>query len=414
MSPHHVDPANGTTEEVASVFANAPLIPADEMFALAADFKLDQHPNKVNLGPGSYKDENGQPWILPSVAVSRRIIAEQGLYHEYLPILGLPEFRTGVAKLVLGDAGYQLKESKIASGQTISGTGALHMAGLFLKRFSSLSNDVYISDPTWMNHHGVFKSLGFNCLEYRYYDAETKTLAYESIIQTLESATSGSIVVLHACAHNPTGCDLSREQWRKIAGLIKARGLFPLFDAAYLGFNSGNIEDDAFAIRHFINDLGMEAIVSVSFAKNMGERVGCLLLVSSTEEAAKNSQSALESLTRIEFSNSPAYGARIAATILQDKELVAQWHKDLVTMSSRITDMRDALYQSLSKQTEQDWTHIIRQSGMFGFLGLSPVVVRRLRDEYHIYMAESSRISIAGLNPGNVEYVASCIVRCLQ
>ncbi|THV72209.1 aromatic-amino-acid aminotransferase, partial [Aureobasidium pullulans] len=314
MSPHHVDPANGTTEEVASVFANAPLIPADEMFALAADFKLDQHPNKVNLGPGSYKDENGQPWILPSVAVSRRIIAEQGLYHEYLPILGSPEFRTEVAKLVLGDTGYQVKESKIASGQTISGTGALHMAGLFVKRFSRLSNDVYISDPTWMNHHGVFKSLGFNCLKYRYYDAETKTLAYESIIQTLESATSGSIVVLHACAHNPTGC------------------LFPLFDAAYLGFNSGRIDDDAFAIRHFINDLGMEAIVSVSFAKNMGERVGCLLLVSSTEEAVKNSQSALESLTRIEFSNPPAYGARIAATILQDKELVAQWHKDLVTM----------------------------------------------------------------------------------
>ncbi|THY18079.1 aromatic-amino-acid aminotransferase [Aureobasidium pullulans] len=335
MSPHHVDPANGTTEEVASVFANAPLIPADEMFALAADFKLDQHQNKVNLGPGSYKDENGQPWILPSVAMSRRIIAEQGLYHEYLPILGSPEFRTEVAKLVLGDTGYQVKESKIANGQTISGTGALHMAGLFLKRFSSLSNDVYISDPTWMNHHGVFKSLGFNCLKYRYYDAETKTLAYESIIQTLESATSG-------------------------------------------------------------------------------ERVGCLLLVSSTEEAAKNSQSALESLTRIEFSNPPAYGARIAATILQDTELVAQWHKDLVTMSSRIADIRGALYQSLSKQTEQDWTHIIRQSGMFGFLGLSPVVVRRLRDGYHIYMAESSRISIAGLNPGNVEYVASCIVRCLQ
>ncbi|THY96213.1 aromatic-amino-acid aminotransferase [Aureobasidium pullulans] len=203
MSPHHVDPANGTTEEVASVFANAPLIPADEMFALAADFKLDQHPNKVNLGPGSYKDENGQPWILPSVAVSRRIIAEQGLYHEYLPILGSPEFRTEVAKLVLGDTGYQVKESKgmglaelqtqIASGQTISGTGALHMAGLFLKRFSSLSNDVYISDPTWMNHHGVFKSLGFNCLKYRDYDAESKTLAYESIIQTLQSATSGLV-----------------------------------------------------------------------------------------------------------------------------------------------------------------------------------------------------------------------------
>ncbi|TIA00698.1 aromatic-amino-acid aminotransferase [Aureobasidium pullulans] len=378
MSPHHVDPANGTTEEVASVFANAPLIPADEMFALAADFKLDQHQNKVNLGPGSYKDENGQPWILPSVAMSRRIIAEQGLYHEYLPILGSPEFRTEVAKLVLGDTGYQVKESKIASGQTISGTGALHMAGLFLKRFSSLSNDVYISDPTWMNHHGVFKSLGFNCLKYRYYDAESKTLAYESIIQTLESATSGSIVVLHACAHNPTGCDPSREQWREIAGLIKARGLFPLFDAAYLGFNSGNIDDDAFAMRHFINDLGMEAIVSVSFAKNMG-------LYGNTEEAAKNSQSALESLTRIEFSNPPAYGARIAATILQDKELVAQWHKNLVTMSSRIADMRGALYQSLSKQ-----------------------------NEYHIYMAESSRMSIAGLNPGNVEYVASCIVRCLQ
>ncbi|KEQ93024.1 hypothetical protein AUEXF2481DRAFT_47671 [Aureobasidium subglaciale EXF-2481] len=374
-----------------SVFQAAPFIPADANFALTAQYNLDQSSSKVNLGQGTYRDESGQSWTLPSVAMSREKIAKEGLFHEYLPILGTTKFRNGVAKLVMGEDRYNARASKIASCQSISGTGALHLA--------------------------VFDSLGFNCLAYRYYDPLTQALDFESVIDTLNSAKAGSIVILHACAHNPTGCDPGPEQWRQIGELMMRKKLFPLFDAAYLGFNSGNIDKDAFAIRHFVNTLELEAIVCVSFAKNMGlygERVGCVLLATASETAAKNSQSCLESLTRSEISNPPAYGAKIATKILEDEDLLAQWHEDLLTMSSRILGMRRALYDALSKLLFLDWSHVIRQSGMFGFLGLTLDVVRELRETHHIYMADSSRISIAGLNPTNVEYVASCIIKCLR
>ncbi|KAL4880776.1 pyridoxal phosphate-dependent transferase [Aspergillus karnatakaensis] len=405
------------TDPSASVFASAPRIPADAIFALTAEYLADPSPNKVNLGQGTYRDNNGQPWVLPSVRKARQFLEEKGLLHEYLPILGLKGLRDKTAQLVFGE-GYAGIASKLATSQSISGTGSLHLAGSLLKychtkaSSSSPLPTVYIPTPTWSNHHLLFSTLGFPCSSFPYCNAATKSLDIDSYLSTLRSAPRGSIIILHACAHNPTGLDPSQAQWKEIGAVIKERGLFPLFDAAYLGFNSGDYDRDAWAVRYFVEELKVECTVSASFAKNMGlygERVGVLIVATPSEDIALNTQSVLESLQRSEISNPPAFGAKIAETVLGDEELRGLWFEDLKTMSGRIQQMRRVLFEGLGKYSTGNWDHLIQQSGMFGFLGLSPEVVRTLKEEYHIYMAENSRVSIAGLNTGNVEYVARSI-----
>ncbi|KAL2834266.1 pyridoxal phosphate-dependent transferase [Aspergillus cavernicola] len=410
-----------TTTTSSSIFSSAPRIPPDAIFALTAEYIADPSPQKVNLGQGTYRDDKGQPWVLPSVRESRRIIEERGLLHEYLPILGLKTFREKTAELVFGE-GYGKIQDKLATSQTLSGTGSLHLAGSIIKSCLLRSHPshplptVYIPNPTWSNHHLVFSSLGFNTLSFPYYNPTTKSLNIPSYLSTLRAAALGSIIILHACAHNPTGLDPSPEEWKEIGGIVKERNLFPLFDAAYLGFNSGDYDKDAWPVRYFVSELGVESAVCLSFAKNMGlygERVGCLLLCTSTPEIATNTQSVLESLQRSEISNPPAFGAKIAETILANEKLRRLWFEDLRTMSGRIQEMRRVLFEGLGRYSSGNWDHLIRQSGMFGFLGLSRDIVRILKDEYHIYMAENSRVSIAGLNSGNVDYVARSIAEVL-
>ncbi|KAJ5416304.1 hypothetical protein N7465_004999 [Penicillium sp. CMV-2018d] len=390
-----------------SWFDQARFIPPDAIFALTAQYIADKSLQESELGPG-----NG------------RKLLSQELNHEYLPIAGLADFRKEAARLALGPELFQKQQDKLATCQSLSGTGALHLAGLLLRACKTPLPKVYIPEPTWSNHHQVFSSLGFQCESFRYYNPETKDLDIDSYYSALKLAEPNSVFIIHACAHNPTGCDPSKEQWRELARLFEERQLFPLFDAAYLGFNSGNVDIDAFAIRLFVEETNMEAGVCLSFAKNMGlygidpcygERVGCFLLATSTEQAAVKTQSMLEMLQRSEVSNPPAYGAKIASTVLADATLREAWHDDLITMSSRIRSMRSELYDSLvSSGAPGSWEHLIRQSGMFGFLGLSPSVVQRLREQYHIYMADNSRISIAGLNKQNVDYVGKSITECLK
>ncbi|KAL3447311.1 pyridoxal phosphate-dependent transferase [Aspergillus insuetus] len=403
-----------------SIFTSAPHIPADAIFALTAEYIADPCPQKVNLGQGTYRDDNGQPWVLPAVREARRILLEErGLQHEYLPILGLPGLRAKTAELVFGE-GFGGIRDKLATSQTISGTGSLHLAGQALKYLyrqqSTPLPTVYIPEPTWSNHHLLFSSLGFECRTFQYYDASTKSLDITSYLSTLRNAETGSVIILHACAHNPTGLDPSIEQWKEIGSIVKERRLFPLFDAAYLGFNSGDYDKDAWAVRYFVLELGLEAAICLSFAKNMGlygERVGALILGTPDEKSAANTQSVLESLQRSVISNPPAFGARTAETVLSDDELRGIWFEDLKTMSGRIQEMRRVLYEGLTQYSCGNWDHLIRQSGMFGFLGLSPNVVRILKEEYHIYMAGNSRVSIAGLNTKNVDYVARSIAEVL-
>ncbi|KAI5460702.1 pyridoxal phosphate-dependent transferase [Mariannaea sp. PMI_226] len=401
----------GSFNEDGSFFNAVEFTPPDAIFELTQLYNSDPFPEKVNLGQGTYKDGNGQPWILPSVRAAKMKIREAN--HEYLPILGLPEFREQATELVYGKDAAVIAQNRVAACQSLSGTGALHLAGVFLRQTLPSNTPVCITRPSWSNHRQVFETIGFEVCEFQWYSEDIGRLDLQSVLETLSQAPAGSIIVLHGSAHNPSGCDPSKEEWQKIASIIKDRGLLPLFDSAYLGITSGDFDEDAWAIHYFVNELGLEAVVCLSFAKNMGlygERVGHVSIVSRSAESATAVQSKLAQWTRAEISNPPAFGARIVATVLGDEDLREQWRKDLVTMSLRIKTMRNSLYEGLKKRnTPGDWKRIVEQKGMFCILGISVEQVLSLRSKHHIYMADSSRVSIAGLNWSNVEYVADAI-----
>lgn len=386
----------------------ADYIPPDAIFEVTKHFLADSHPDKINVGAGTYRDEDGKPWILPSVRMATKLVANCG--HEYLPIAGLKIFREKATELVFHDTS-AWNEGRIASCQSLSGTGALCLAGLTLKKAKPSLSTVLITDPTWSNHELLFSSAGFEILKLPYY--KDGAFDFKSYTAALRASPIGSVVILHSCAHNPTGCDPSKDQWRQIAAIIQERSMFPIFDSAYLGFNSGNVDEDAWAIRYFVEELGMEASVCLSFAKSMGlygERIGLVTFVTNSQHSAKVVNSILENGQRATVSTPPTYGAQIAAAVLNTPEIAKQWAQDLVTMSSRIRSMRQTLYQELLRlQTPGDWSHIVEQSGMFGFTGISPAQIKHMQVKYHIYMADTSRISIAGLNQGNVEYFAKSL-----
>ncbi|KAJ0109348.1 Aspartate aminotransferase [Diaporthe amygdali] len=385
----------GSLATDASLFDAVEYIPPDAIFDLTRLYLADPDARKVNLGQGTYKDEQGKPWILPSVRVAKETIRDAN--HEYLPILGLASFRALTTQLVFGEKSTVIKEERVAACQALSGTGALSLAGSFLHQTLPAGTPVYITEPTWSNHRQVFEAVGFEVREFRWYSAETGQLDLPSVLDALSQAPSQSVFIFHASAHNPSGCDPSKGAWRQIADIVKERQLLPLFDSAYLGITSGNYADDAFAIRYFAEELGLETVVCASFAKNMGlygERVGHVSITTKSASSAKAVESRLAQLTRSHISNPPAFGARIAAAILGDSELRTQWKRDLVTMSSRIAGMRKALYEELVKLgTPGDWKRILEQKGMFCILGMSLEEVLKLR----------------GLNKDNVAYVAAGI-----
>ncbi|KAM0270227.1 hypothetical protein ACHAQH_009527 [Verticillium albo-atrum] len=362
-----------------STFQSAEYIPPDAIFDVTRRYLADTDANKINLGQGTYRDENGQPWILPSVKMAKEKIGNVG--HEYLPIAGLKTFRDAATRLVFSGTN-ALNDDRIASCQALSGTGALLLAGLTLKRSSGIKN-IYITEPTWSNHDLLFASQGFQVKKLPYY--KDGAFDFDTYIAALKAAEPSSAVILHACAHNPTGCDPSAEQWKAIAEVIVERNIFPVFDAAYLGFNSGSVDKDAWAIRYFVEDLGLEVSVSLSFAKNMGlygERVGLVTFVLKEPEIARAVGSVLENVQRSTVSNPPVYGARIAATVLETPEIREQWARDLITMSGRIRSIRQKLFDELLRlQTPGDWSHLVKQSGMFGYTGISRLQVRHLEGE---------------------------------
>jgi aspartate aminotransferase len=255
----------GSIQPTSNFLGGAEFIPPDAIFEVTKNYLADNNPNKVNIGAGTYRDENGKPWTLPSVRMAKERLGECD--HEYLPIAGLKSFRDAAVDLVFHDT-KALEEDRIASCQALSGTGALLLAGLALKKANATFKTVYITDPTWSNHDLLFQSLGFEVKKLPYY--KDGAFDFENYMQTLRSAETSSIIILHSCAHNPTGCDPSKAQWKEIASVIKDRGLFPVFDSAYLGFNSGSVEEDAWAIKYFVEDLELEASIAMSFAKSMG------------------------------------------------------------------------------------------------------------------------------------------------
>ncbi|KAJ1326852.1 aspartate aminotransferase, cytoplasmic [Microdochium nivale] len=400
-----------------------PQAPEDPLFGLMAAYRADKDSNKVDLGIGAYRDNNAKPWVLPVVKKADEILRnDPELNHEYAPIAGIPAFTSKAAELILGGVeSPAIKEKRVTSIQTISGTGAVHLGALFLAKFFPGTKKVYLSNPTWANHNQIFSNVGLPIAQYPYFDKKTRGLDFEGMKQALLSAEDKSIILLHACAHNPTGVDPTLDQWKEIAQIMRQKSHLPFFDTAYQGFATGDLMKDNAAVRYFVEQ-GFELLVAQSFAKNFGlygERAGCFHVVtgpaSDAQDTIKRIASQLAILQRSEISNPPLYGARIASTVLNDKALFAEWEENLRTMSGRIIDMRKALRGKLEELgTPGSWNHITDQIGMFSFTGLSEKQVLKIREDAHVYMTKNGRISMAGLNTNNVEYVAKAVDKVVR
>eukprot|EP00511_Aplanochytrium_stocchinoi_P002053 CAMPEP_0204824964 /NCGR_PEP_ID=MMETSP1346-20131115/2942_1 /ASSEMBLY_ACC=CAM_ASM_000771 /TAXON_ID=215587 /ORGANISM="Aplanochytrium stocchinoi, Strain GSBS06" /LENGTH=428 /DNA_ID=CAMNT_0051952411 /DNA_START=68 /DNA_END=1354 /DNA_ORIENTATION=- len=396
-----------------SAYASVPMGPADPILGLNEMFQKDTDPRKISLGVGAYRDDNGKPYVLPSVRQAEKKILDQDLNKEYLGISGLPAFVKLSLEFAYGINSVPLKEGRVAGVQTLSGTGACRLAGEFLNRFSlSKNNAIYQPNPTWGNHVPIFKDSGMEVKQYSYFDKATNGLNFGGMLKDIESAPDGSAFLLHACAHNPTGVDPTMEQWKEVSAVMKKKNHLPFFDCAYQGFASGDAEKDAAAIRLFVDD-GHNVCLSQSFAKNFGlygERVGAFSVVCADEEESKRVESQLKILIRPMYSNPPTQGARIVQTILESPELNPQWYAECKGMADRIIMMRNALKGALEKEgSKLNWDHVINQIGMFCYTGISPEQVDQMREKHHIYMTKDGRISMAGVTSGNADYIAAAL-----
>ncbi|KAF2708531.1 hypothetical protein K504DRAFT_435093 [Pleomassaria siparia CBS 279.74] len=389
-------------------------VPQGPPVSITEAFKADSNSEKINLGVGAYRDDKGKPFVLPSVRQAEKKIVEASLDKEYAGITGVPAFTKAALKLAYGPDSTPVKEDRIVITQTISGTGALRIGGAFLERFFPGSKTIYIPNPSWANHAAVFKDSGLKVEKYRYYNKDTIGLDFEGLIEDFKALPKGSIVLLHACAHNPTGVDPTEEQWRKIAEVVKDGDHFPFFDMAYQGFASGDTDKDAYAIRYFIEQ-GLRPVLAQSFAKNMGlygERVGAFSVVCESAEEKKRVDSQVKILVRPLYSNPPVHGARIASEILNDPSLNKQWLGEVKGMADRIITMRALLKENLEKLgSKQDWSHITSQIGMFAYTGLNAEQMDKLAKEHSVYATKDGRISVAGITSGNVKRLAEAIYK---
>ncbi|KAI0015437.1 aspartate aminotransferase [Xylariomycetidae sp. FL0641] len=403
----------GSLSQPTSIFSSLKPIPYDEAYRVSAAYTADPNPEKVSLGAGVYRDDDGKPWTLSSVKKAIPLLPDN---HDYLPQTGDPAFLTAAQKLLLGDDLRSSLSPRLVSIQTVSGTGACHV-GTALLASGPRPTNVWISDPSWINHQLIWECAAPHVTRklYPYYGAATRAFDFAGMMGALaRDAQRGDVLVLQACAHNPTGLDPSRAQWEAIAELCERVGIVPFFDVAYQGFASGDPDADAWAVRHFAGRGTLELVVAQSFSKNFGlygQRVGAchvVVLPGGGSEAAVRSQ--LVRVVRSEVSSAPAFGCRVVAAVLGDAELRAAWRGDLAVMSERIRAMRRALYAELRcRATPGGWEHILEQIGMFSYTGLSEEQVHELEHTHHIYLLSSGRASIPGLTSKNVAQVGEAI-----
>ncbi|KAF2154306.1 putative aspartate aminotransferase mitochondrial precursor [Myriangium duriaei CBS 260.36] len=397
-----------------SVWANVQQGPPDAILGITEAFKADKNPEKINLGVGAYRDDKGKPYVLPSVKAAESKVIQGNLDKEYAGITGLPNFTKAAAILAYGADSPAIKEDRVAITQSISGTGALRIGGEFLNRFYPNAKAIYIPTPSWANHKAVFSDSGLEVKQYRYYNKETIGLDFDGMVEDIKKMPKGSIVLLHACAHNPTGVDPTAEQWKAISEAVKQGEHFPFFDMAYQGFASGDTDKDAFALRHFIQE-GHRPALCQSFAKNMGlygERVGAFSIVCADAAEKKRVDSQIKILVRPLYSNPPVHGARIASTILNDAELNKQWLGEVKGMADRIIKMRALLKGNLEKLgSSHKWDHITDQIGMFAYTGLKPEQMDSLAKDHSVYATKDGRISVAGITSDNVGRLAEAIYK---
>jgi aspartate aminotransferase len=358
---------------------------------------------------GAYRDENGQPWVLPVVRKVEQMLAnDTTLNKEYLPIDGFPDFRRETAKLLFGPT----VSNKIATVQTLSGTGGVRLGAEFLKKVFPPGTTALIPNPTWGVHKQIFEGAGMLVKDYRYFDKKTNGLDFEGMTADIRAAPERSVVILHACAHNPTGVDPTLEQWGAIADLIKEKNHLTYFDCAYQGFASGDIDHDAAAVRLFVSK-GHLLLAAQSYAKNFGlysERAGALNVVCATPQEAEAVSSQLKTIIRPMYSNPPSHGAFIVAKVLSDPALFGEWTQQVKQMADRIKTMRQLLFDALVQRgTPGKWNHILEQIGMFTFSGLTPAQSQKMIDKHHVYMLVNGRISMPGLTAKTVPYLADAI-----
>jgi len=396
-----------------SRFEAVTMAPADPILGVSEAFKRDEDSKKLNLGVGAYRTEELQPYVLEVVKKAEKKMLEGGDNKEYLPIEGLAAFNKATAELLLGADNVAIKENRVATVQGLSGTGSLRLGAAFIQRYMP-GTKVFISSPTWGNHKNIFNDAGVPWAEYRYFDPSTVGLDFEGMMADIEAAPNGSIILLHGCAHNPTGIDPTPEQWEKIADLMQEKNHMPFFDVAYQGFASGSLDDDASSVRTFVAR-GMELFVAQSYSKNLGlyaERVGAINAVVSSTDVANRVKSQLKRLARPMYSNPPVHGARIVANVVGDATMFDEWRAEMQMMAGRIKTVRQRLYDELStKDTSgKDWSFVLKQIGMFSFTGLNKAQSDNMTDKWHVYMTKDGRISLAGLNLAKCAYLADAII----
>jgi len=395
-----------------SLFTAVEMAPRDPILGLNEQFAADTNPNKVNLGVGVYFDDNGKLPLLQCVQAAEKTMMEKPAARGYLPIDGIAAYDAAVKSLVFGADSEPLKSGRIATVQAIGGTGGLKIGADFLKKLDPAAK-VLISDPSWENHRALFTNAGFVVESYRYYDAARRGVNFDGMLADLSAATPGTIVLLHACCHNPTGYDITPAQWDQVIAVVKAKQLVPFLDMAYQGFGNGIAEDGA-VIGKFVA-AGLDFFVSTSFSKSFslyGERVGALSVLCSGKEEADRVLSQLKIVIRTNYSNPPIHGGAVVAAVLGNPELRALWEKELADMRVRIKAMRQKLVDGLKAAgVQQDMSFITTQIGMFSYSGLTKDQMVRLRNEFGVYGTDTGRMCVAALNSKNIDHVCQAIAK---
>lgn len=393
------------------MFETLEMAPADPILGLTEAFNQDTNPNKINLGVGVYKDEAGTTPVMSSVRKAEEILVKTEKSKSYLPIPGAPAYGKFVREFIFG------KDTKAAAAtaHTPGGTGALRVAGEFLRQIKPNAK-VWVSDPTWPNHNGIFVSAGFAVDKYAYYDSKTRSLNFDGMLASMKAMSVGDVIVLHACCHNPSGIDPTAGQWKQIAQAASDKGLFVLVDFAYQGLGRG-LEEDAEGVRILAKSLD-EMIICSSFSKNFGlynERVGAITLKGADQAAVDKAFSHLKVTIRQIYSNPPSHGGAIVTTILNNPELRAEWEGEVAQIRDRIKEMRELFVAMLkAKGVRQDFSFLTHQYGMFSFSGLTPEQVKALRDKYSIYIVGSGRINVAGMTKANMDALCTAIAEVLK
>ena len=398
-----------------SVFAAIEMAPRDPILGLTEAYNAETNAKKVNLGVGVYYGDDGKIPLLAAVKAAEKARLEAMLPRGYQPIEGTVAYNQSVQKLLFGESSSLLAEGRVVTAQCLGGTGALKVGADFLKRAFPAAK-VYISNPSWENHRQLFEAAGFQVEDYPYYDASTRGINFAGMKASLLGLPAGSIVVLHACCHNPTGADMTTDQWKDVVAAIRERNLIAFVDMAYQGFADG-IEPDAVALKLFAES-GLQFFVSSSFSKSFslyGERVGALSIVTASKEESARVLSQVKRVIRTNYSNPPTHGGAVVAAVLSSPELRKVWEEELAGMRDRIRAMRVGLVDKLkTRGVAQDFSFVVKQRGMFSYTGLTATQVERMRSEFGIYAVSTGRICLAALNSKNIDYVADAIATVIR